>query len=192
MSSKNNIKLFAIGLHSFGGLSILRNLLNRNYNQIFLDRRLKKKNLNLDLNKVQYLSSYSLKRLLIEKKIANYEGIVVYGNGLPPVFRSKSYVYCIFQNANIFRDFYDIKLFRWLFSLDSIRFIFFQLFKKNVDCWIVFSPLSEEIIKSKVPSYIPVKTYNIFNEMKPQRSMTENKIYDFIYPPQVYHIKIIN
>lgn len=182
MSLKNNINLFAIGLHSFGGLSILKSLLTRKYNNIFLDYRLKKKKLEIISDEIDYLNSYSLKRLILEKKISNQKGVVIYGNGLPPFFKSKSYVYCIFQNANIFRDFYEIKYLKWFFSLDSLRYFYFQIFKKNVDCWIVFSPLSEKIIKSKVPSYIPVKIYNIFNTIKFSSGKSENKIYDFIYP----------
>ena len=64
MSLKNNLNLFAIGLHSFGGLSILKSLLTRKYNNIFLDYRLKKKKLNITSNEIDYLRSYSLKKLI--------------------------------------------------------------------------------------------------------------------------------
>ncbi len=183
MFLKNNINLFAVGLHSFGGLSILKSLLNKKYNNIFLDNRLKKQNIDVTSNKITYLKSYSYKRIFAEKRLCKEDGISIYGNGLPPIFKSKSYVYCIFQNANIFREFYEIKFYQWLFSLDSLRYLFFQIFKKNVDCWIVLSPLASQIIKSNVPNYIPVKIYNIFDkEIINQNKKIEKKLYDFIYP----------
>lgn len=183
MFLKNNINLFAVGLHSFGGLSILKALLNKKYNNIYLDNRIKKHKINTISNKITFIKSYSYKRILTEKKLSKKNGISIYGNGLPPIFRSKSYIYCIFQNANIFREFYQIKFHQWLFSLDSLRYLYFKLFKKNVDCWIVLSPLASQIIKSKVSSYIPVQIYNVFDQEIPTQNIAvKDKLYDFIYP----------
>ena len=50
----------------------------------------------------------------------------------------------MFQNANIFREFYKIHYLKWFFSKDFLRFIDFKIGLKNVDNWYVFSPISKK------------------------------------------------
>ena len=52
-----------------------------------------------------------------------------------------------FQNANLFRDSYKINFLKWIFSLDSIRYLNFKIYSKFVDNWYIFSPRAEEILK---------------------------------------------
>ncbi len=176
--------IYAVGIHSEGGLNILSKFLNKcDKNVIFyLDKRLKvekKKNFNF-INKSSFSRFFHLLKL---KYTLNRDDHIFFLNGLPPIFNFKCEVSVAFQNANIFRSFYKINLSKWLFSKDSIRNLIFFFGKKNVDNWFVFSPVALEILKNKINSYINIKIIDVISDFKNKDNLeVSNFEYDFIYP----------
>ena len=190
--------LNATGIHMHGGISILDNFLKFNFSKYLIDSRsdyikLKK------LNNVLFIKNSFYERFKNElklKKNANENTKVIYLGGLPPIFNSKSLIITCFQNANIFPEFYNnSKKLDWLISRDFIRYIYFYLFKKNSDIWVVFSPISRRIlINNNIPEY-KIKQVNIFNKVN-NKGLNNKKIYDFIYPasfkPHKNHKNLLN
>jgi len=190
--------LNATGIHMHGGMSILDNFLKFNFSKYLIDSRsdyikLKK------LNNVLFIKNSFYGRFRNElklKKNANENTKVIYLGGLPPIFNSKSLIITCFQNANIFPEFYNnSKKLDWLLSRDFIRYIFFHLFKKNSDIWVVFSPISKMILINNNISEYKIKLVNIFDKINNVNSNTK-KIYDFIYPasfkPHKNHKNLLN
>ena len=70
--------------------------------------------------------------LLNLKKKLKPNDHLIFLNGLPPIFKYKCDISIIFQNANLFREFYKINIIKWLFSKDSLRYLNFIIGKKNV------------------------------------------------------------
>ena len=176
--------IYAVGIHSEGGLNILNKFINKSGSDVifYLDKRLKiekKKNyyfINNDmLSRLFHL--VSLKHRLSRKDH------ILFLNGLPPIVKFNCEVSVAFQNANIFRSFYKINFFKWFFSRDSLRYLFFYFGKENVNSWYVFSPTASKILNNNIRNYVNVKIVNIYNEYKNVSSLSENEIeYDFIYP----------
>jgi hypothetical protein len=175
----NKFILNAYGISTGGGLSIYNIFRNISFKKFFIDSRLKNKNITRN-----YIIIY-IKRLINEILIKlkyDKDYSFVYLSGLPPLFRFKNLVYCVFQNANIF--YYPEKNFlSWLFSLDFIRYLYFKLFSSNADTWLVLSSQSKNIlIKNGIKEYL-IKTVNILPKYKKFfKKNKRKKIYDLIYP----------
>ena len=179
--------IYAVGLHSEGGLNILNRFLEKkNYEIIlYLDSILKfekKKNYN-------FVSSNLIKRLfhfLELKKKLKRDDHIYFLNGLPPILKLNCKISVGFQNANLFREFYKINFWNWLISMDSFRYLNFILNSKYVDNWYIFSPLAHQILKKYTKSYINIKLINIYDKYKLSNKKNSEQPkdykYHFIYP----------
>ena len=180
-----NKYIYAVGVHEEGGLKVLNNFLNEDSGNTvyFLDSRLPKiKNKNY-----LYCSQFLFLRLIHIIYLSltlNKNDHIVFLNGLPPIIRMKCEVSVMFQNANLFRDFYQINFFKWFFSKDAIRYLVFQLNKNSVDNWYVFSVISAKILNNFIKIYVNLKVIDIYDEFQNvEKRLNEEKFqYDFIYP----------
>lgn len=171
MDKKKLLILNATSLHQGGGLTFLKKFLKYNFYRIYYDPRLKHNKISPFLYKL-YLDFHFFFNTKEKTKI-------IYLSGTPPIIKSKAFIACCFQNANIF---YNTKInsFNWFFSKDAIRYIFFYFFKKNVNKWIVFSPIAKFLlIKNGVPN-CKISLLNFIN-LKRIFHKTKKK-YNFIYP----------
>ena len=99
------------------------------------------------------------------------------------MFKFNCNISVVFQNANLFREFYKISYLKWFFSKDSLRFLFFNLGKKNVNSWYVFSPTARKMLNIYIKKYVNIKVINIYNDYQNIEHLNLNKVeYDFIYP----------
>lgn len=182
---------YSIGLHKEGGLNILNKFIKENENYIYiLDRRLK--------GKIRIKNSYFKRNnffnvlffLIYLKFKIKKEDNLIFLNGLPPIFKYKCNVSVMFQNANLFKEFYKINFFRWLFSKDFLRYLDFKIGLKNVDNWYVFSPISKKILSKYLKQYINIKIIDIFqNYQSLNFESKQNYNYDFIYPASLMNHK---
>jgi glycosyltransferase involved in cell wall biosynthesis len=164
--------LNATSLHKDGGFRVLQIFKKLNFNSIYLDTRLTSSFIPSFIYKL-YLDFFFLFQVKENTKI-------LYLSGTPPIVPINAFIFCCFQNENIF---YNKKnfFFEWFFSKDVFRYFFFIIFKKNVDLWIVFSPHAKTILlKKSIPEY-KIKMINIFNNIKNKKKKYKKK-YDFIYP----------
>ena len=122
-----------------GGLNILNRFIKENENYTYiLDKRL--------INKIKIKNSYFVNsnffsiiiHLIYLKLKLNEEDHLIFVNGLPPIFKYKCKVSVMFQNANLFREFYKIGILKWLFSKDFLRYLDFKIGLKNVDNCLFF------------------------------------------------------
>jgi glycosyltransferase involved in cell wall biosynthesis len=89
----------------------------------------------------------------------------------------------VYQNSNIFYDKNKIKIINWLLSFDFIRFLFFIIFRKNIDQWVVFSNYSKAQLRKKIKnSTISKITVLSIVQKNLIYDNPQKKIYDFIYP----------
>jgi hypothetical protein len=174
MNKKKLLILNATSLYQDGGLTILKKFLKYNFDKVYFDPRLKNLFTNPFLYKL-YLDFYFFFNTGEKTKI-------IYLSGTPPVIKSKAYIICCFQNSNIFCN--QSNFFKWLFSKDSVRYIFFSLFKKNVDSWLVFSPLAKFILAENGIQKKNIKLIKIFDFIKSKKKINQKK-YDFIYPASI-------
>ena len=165
--------LNATSLHQDGGLTVLKIFLKYDFHKIYFDSRLKKLFINSFLNKL-YLDFYFFFNISKKK--------IIYLSGTPPIIKNKAYIICCFQNSNIFYN--QFNFFKWIFSKDLIRYIFFSLFKKNVDIWIVFSPLAKFLLVKNGILKKNIKLVKIF-DFKKKKKINQKKKYDFIYPASI-------
>ena len=178
--------IYAVGIHNEGGLNILEKFIEKCDDKVFfcLDERvkLKKNKGNFTFIKKNVFSRFL--HLISLKKILNSGDHVLFLNGLPPIFKLNCEVSVIFQNANIFRLFYKIEFNKWLFSKDSLRNIIFNLGKKKVNNWYVFSPVAEKVLKNKIDRYLNLKVIDIYSDYYKDQIYYKNQEfkYDFIYP----------
>jgi len=184
MDKKKLLILNATSLHQGGGLTFLKKFLEYNFYKIYYDPRLKNIKIKPFLYKL-YLDFYFF--FNAEKKTK-----IIYLSGTPPIIKSKAFIICCFQNANIFYD-KKINSFAWFFSRDVIRYFFFYFFKKNVNKWLVFSPIAKFLLlKNGVPQS-KIKLLSIINLKK--KSYKNKKTYNFIYPASLLkhknHINLI-
>ena len=178
--------IYSVGMHKEGGLNVLNKFIFDNNEEIyyFLDERLKNK---YNLKNSSFVSKFLVLRLIhilyLSFKLKKNDHLI-FLNGLPPIFKFKCNISVVFQNANLFREFYNISFTKWLFSKDSLRFLFFYFGKKNVNSWYVFSPTARNMLNKHIKKYINVKVINIYNEYKDIVSLnkTSEAEYDFIYP----------
>tara|TARA_B100001964_G_scaffold54194_1_gene61359 strand:+ start:110 stop:1138 length:1029 start_codon:yes stop_codon:yes gene_type:complete len=180
-----NKYIYSVGIHKEGGLNILKKFIAINNEDIyyFLDDRVKNK---IIIKNSEYVSRNLIARLihlfLLSFKL-NKKDHIIFLNGLPPIFNFKSNISVIFQNANLFIEFYQIKFFKWFFSKDSLRYLFFWIGKKNVNNWYVFSSTANKILSDYIKKYVNIKTIDIFHEYKSVTNINLQEIkYDFIYP----------
>ena len=177
--------IFCVGLHKEGGLNILNNFLKLDNDKYiyFLDERVDQKitKKNTIIIKKDILSRI-INLIFLSFKLEKNDHIV-FLNGLPPIFKFKCEVSVIFQNANLFRKFYKISFFQWLFSRDFLRFLIFFFGKENVNNWYVFSPISKKILNHNLKKYVSIKYLNIYDEYNELDISNVSQIeYDFIYP----------
>lgn len=175
---------YCVGLHKEGGLNILKRFIIENENYIYiLDKRL--------INKIKIKNSYfirssffSVLNQLIKLKLnLKKDDHLIFVNGLPPILKFRCKVSVMFQNANLFREFYKINILKWIFSKDFLRFVDFRLGLKNVDNWYIFSPISKIILTRYLKSYVNIKIINIFEKYTTlNRDPALKYNYDFIYP----------
>jgi len=171
--------LNAQGINSGGGLSIYKIFQQIYFKKKFTDPRLKKKKI------IRNFIIFYIQRLINEIRIKLKYDIdynFLYIAGLPPPFRLKNLVYCVFQNANIFYSL-DKNFLNWIFSLDIARYLYFKLFSSNVDIWLVMSVKSKNILINNGIKEYSIKTFNITSEYK--KFFKKNKVkkkYDLIYP----------
>tara|TARA_B100000575_G_scaffold291388_1_gene297191 strand:+ start:1091 stop:2116 length:1026 start_codon:yes stop_codon:yes gene_type:complete len=176
--------IYAVGIHSDGGLNILEKFLNSCDNDVifYLDNRIKIK------KKENYIfvNGSSFNRLIHLFKLKSRTSIndhIFFLNGLPPVLKFNSEISVAFQNANIFRSFYRIGFLNWIFSRDILRNFIFSFGKKNVDNWFVFSPISQRILNKELNKYSNIKIINVLSEFNNKVEISSvNYKYDFIYP----------
>ncbi len=182
---------YSIGLHKEGGLNILNKFIKKNKNYIYiLDKRLfgkiEVKNSYFKSNNFFFMFIY----LLYLKFKLTKEDHLIFLNGLPPILKFKCSVSVMFQNANLFKEFYKINSIKWLFSKDFLRYIDFRIGLKNVDNWFVFSPVSKKILSKYLKNYINLKIINIFENYKSINFDNNQKHnYDFIYPASLMNHK---
>ncbi len=182
---------YSVGLHKEGGLNILNRFIQENKNHVYiLDKRLKNK---IKIKNSHFKSNNFISiiiNLIYLKFKLNKEDHLIFLNGLPPVLKYKCNVSVMFQNANLFREFYKIKTIKWLFSKDFLRFLDFKIGLSNVDNWYVFSPISKKILNNYLKNYTNVKIINIFENYKSlDLDKNKNYIYDFIYPASLMNHK---
>jgi hypothetical protein len=166
--------LNATSLHKDGGFRILQIFKKLNFNSIYLDVRLTNRFITPFLYKL-YLDFFFLFTAKEKTKI-------LYLSGTPPVVPINAHIFSCFQNDNIF--FTKNKNFlNWLFSKDFFRYLFFKLFKSNVDQWVVFSPLAKNLLlQNSIPEH-KIKMIYLFNDSKNiKNEKAKVKKYDFIYP----------
>ena len=134
--------IYAVGIHSGGGLFVLNYLKNKiiNINDIlYIDSRLKSVKFKKK-NKLYKIGNNFFSKIWHEYKVLNNKNYTnaefIFLNGLPPLTNKLGNITVYFQNANILK----FKLnFTYLFSLDLMRTLKFFFFKNNVNKWIVFS-----------------------------------------------------
>ena len=168
-------------MYKDGAFNVLSNFLVLKYSKIFFDTRYKQ------IFFVHHLLYKLYVDFWIYFKCDSYTK-VTYLSGTPPIFKMNSYIYCCFQNSNIF--FYsnnNRNFFNWLLSLDFLRFIFFKIFKKNVNMWIVFSPIAKNLLIKSGINDIDIKYIALFNLKK--KNKIKKKIYDLIYPASLMEHK---
>lgn len=177
--------IYSVGMHKEGGLNVLNKFIFDNNDNIyyFLDERLKNR---YDIKNSKYISKFLIIRLIhiifLSFKLKKDDHLI-FLNGLPPIFKFKCNVSVIFQNANLFREFYKISFVKWLFSKDFLRFLFFYFGKKNVNSWYVFSPTAHKMLNKHIKKYINIKIIDIYNDYKNIEPLNLNEVeYDFIYP----------
>ena len=172
-SSKFASILNATSLHKDGGFRVLQIFKKFNFNSVYFDTRLSKSYIPPLIYKL-YLDFFFLFKVKEKTKI-------VYLSGTPPVVSINAFIFCCFQNENIFsvkKKFFNFKIF---LLKDFYRYLFFKIFQKNVDLWIVFSPNARELLlKESIPEY-KVKMVYLFNNNKNIKTKYKKK-YDFIYP----------
>jgi glycosyltransferase involved in cell wall biosynthesis len=170
MYKKNFLILNATSLYQGGGYTFLKKFKKYNFDKIYYDTRLKKIKIN------PFLYKLYLDFIFFFQKNKNTK--IIYLSGTPPIVKNKAYTIGCFQNANIFNN--NIISFNWLFSKDFLRYVFFYLFKKNFDKWIVFSQISKSLLVNHGVSAKNIKMFNIIN-LK-QKTKKYKKKYNFIYP----------
>ena len=124
----------------------------------------------------EFINSLNFLRLKENSKI-------IFLSSSLPLFKLKCFVLAIYQNSNIFYDKNKIKIINWLLSFDFIRFLFFIIFRKNIDQWVVFSNYSKVQLRKKIRNF-PISKITVLNAIQKNliNNKTKKKIYDFIYP----------
>jgi len=183
---KKNKIIYSLGIHKDGGLIILKILLNKTDYFFYLDNRLhpsyyshlKKENYIVQKNKFYNLFINSLNFL----RLKDNSKIIFLSSSLP-LFKLKCFVVAVYQNSNIFYDKNKIRIINWVLSLDFIRFLFFIIFRENIDQWVVFSNYSKAQLRKKVRNF-PISKITTLNIIKKNfvYNNPKKKIYDFIYP----------
>ena len=178
--------IYCVGLHKDGGLNILNKFLSfkKNNHILIIDSRAK--NQVLKRKNVIFVRENLFIRLLnlinLSFKIQK-EDHIIFLSGIPPIIKFKAKTSIVFQNANLFRDFYKVNFCRWLFSKDSLRFLAFTYGKNNIENWYTLSPIAKNIISKKLKKYVNIKILDIFEGYKKKKFNNFRKIkYDFIYP----------
>jgi hypothetical protein len=183
---KKNKIIYSLGIHKDGGLIILKMLLNKKDYFFYLDNRLhpshyshlKKENYIVQKNKFYnlFLNSLDFLRLKENSKI-------IFLSSSLPLFKLKCFVAALYQNSNIFYDKNKIAIINWVLSLDFIRFLFFIIFRENIDQWIVFSNYTKAQLIKKIRNF-PISKIIILNIIIKNLfyNNPKKKIYDFIYP----------
>ena len=165
--------LNATSLHKDGGFRIYQIFKKINFNSIYLDTRLTKSFISPFLYKL-YLDFFFLFTVKENTKI-------LYLSGTPPVVPINAHIFCFFQNDNIFFKKKSLFLY-WLFSKDFFRYLFFKLFKSNVDHWVVFSPYAKNLLLlENIPEY-KIKFVNLFYNNNKKIKKKKITKFDFIYP----------
>jgi glycosyltransferase involved in cell wall biosynthesis len=162
-------------LHKDGGFRVLQIFKKLNFNSIYYDTRLSKSFIPPLIYKI-YLDFFFLFKVKKKTKI-------VYLSGTPPIVSINAFIFCCFQNENIFsKKNNSFKLKRFV-SKDFYRYIFFKIFKKNVDLWLVFSPVAKKLLLNEsIPEY-KIKMVYLFDKNNNKNiKIKYKKKYDFIYP----------
>lgn len=172
--NKNKFVLNAIGIKKGGGNAILKIFKKFNFDIIYIDDVDKKNKL------IKYFSRL-VKEIYFNFYLRDYN--FLYYSGLPPLLKKNGFVYCLFQNSTIFYSCSDKKFINWIFSLNFLRYIYFELFKYNVDKWLVFSKEAKKILVQNGINENLIKVINIFNlYLSSFRKIKMKKKYDFIFP----------
>ena len=183
---KKNKIIYSLGIHKDGGLVILKMLLNKPDYFFYLDKRLhlshyshlKKENYIVQKNKFYnlFINSMIFLRLKENSKI-------IFLSSSLPLFKLKCFIFAVYQNSNIFYDNNKHKIINWVLSLDFIRFLFFIMFRENIDQWVVFSNYSKAQLRKKIKnSTISKITVLSIVQKNLIYDNPQKKIYDFIYP----------
>ena len=185
--------IYCVGLHQDGGLNILNKFLRykKNDHILIIDSRIRSK-INEKKN-IFFVKENLIIRLLnliyLSFKIKK-EDHIIFLSGIPPIIKFKATTSIVFQNANLFRDFYKVNFYKWFFSKDSLRFLAFMYGKKNIENWYILSPIGKKIISKKLKKYVNIKILDIFEDYKKNESNNFRKIkYDFIYPASLMEHK---
>ena len=180
------IYIYCVGLHEDGGLNILNKfLIHKKKNQILIiDSRIKNKFFEREnvifIKENLFIRFFNLIYLSFKIKKEDH---ILFLNGIPPIVKFKSTTSIVFQNSNLFRDFYKVNFYKWLFSKDSLRYFAFIFGKKNIENWYTLSPIAKKIISKKLKKYVNVKILDIFEDYKKTEVNNFKKVkYDFIYP----------
>jgi hypothetical protein len=178
--------IYCVGLHKDGGLNILNKFLRykKKNHILIIDSRIKKKT--IEKGNVIYVKKNLIIRFLnliyLSYKIKK-EDHILFLSGIPPIVKFKSKTSIVFQNANLFRDFYKVNFYKWLFSKDSLRYFAFIFGKKNIENWYTLSPIAKKIISIRLKKYVNIKILDIFENYKKTEINNFKKVkYDFIYP----------
>jgi|688.fasta_scaffold02145_19 hypothetical protein len=176
--------LHSLGIHKDGGYRIYKKFQSIKYDKTYSDPRLKK-----NISKIFIFLHRMYVDFHLFFKIKNSNTSITYLSGTCPVIKNKAFSIACFQNGNIFYN-KNTNLFYWLFSLDFVRYINFQLFKNNVDQWIVFAELSRSLLINNGVKDYKIKNLNIL-DIKNNLIKKKNikKIFDFIYPANFLHHK---
>ena len=178
--------IYCVGLHKDGGLNILNKFLSHKKKDhiLIIDSRTRnkiKEKKNIIFVKENLIVRF-LNLIYLSFKIKK-EDHVIFLSGIPPIIKFKATTSIVFQNANLFRDFYKVNFYKWFFSKDSLRFLAFMYGKKNIENWYTLSPIGKRIISKKLKKYVNIKILDIFEDYKKNEFNNFRKIkYDFIYP----------
>jgi len=183
---KKNKIIYSLGIYKDGGLVILKMLLNKPDYYFYLDNRLhpsnyshlKKENYIVQKNKFYNLFINSLNFLRLKENVK-----IIFLSSSLPLFKLKCFVIAVYQNSNIFYDKNKAKIINWVLSFDFIRFLFFIIFKENINQWLVFSNYSKNQLIKRIKNF-PISKITVLkiSQKNLVYNNLKNKIYDFIYP----------
>ena len=177
---KNNSIIYAVGIHTGGGLSILKEFLKNKRYFFYLDSRLDPIHYK-DIKNYKIIKKNFINLIILYFDFFKKESNFFFINGIPPLFNLKKNIFVLFQNLNIFPPKKNIlNIIIWIFSFDFLRYINFKLGYKNVLTWFVLSDIAKIILEQNIERCAKIVKLDFFNLTKNKTSKI--KKFDFIYP----------
>ena len=169
-----------LNIRTGGGLTLLDLFLKQlnNIDIIYVDP-IGKNFKSIFKKKFSYKKSNFRNNFLTYFKIRNKKHEMYFYNGLAPIYKSKYKSYLVFHNANIFNINNSLE---WFFSRDFLRNIYFKLFSKNIDTFIVFTKHAKKILINQSINPKKISFLDISKNIRIEKIFNLKKKIDFIYP----------